>query len=421
MTTRNRSRTSEPEVVAFDRYLNGVLNGSTAQNAWIREETMSDVVTPGYHSRVAAGEIINNAMTYSSKTRSFDVEKQADIHYAYYIYTDAFRLGGNWTSHFLDNVYMPFIGNPSPKFDSGEKSDIMDTAQLKCLAGIDPTPYAFFEDLGEIMETIRFIRNPTLALTRLIKTFVAHKRSLNGIRNVWERTQAIADLWKQYRFAAAPLVRSMIDAMELLSQKEPTRPKRRTSHGRSYSNLKSLVPTVYRPTPIGKVYEYWASGEYSYDAHATVLYEIDNPLVDWFWKTGLRKKDIIPTMWELFPYSFMIDRLLYVLGTLKGLMNFLDPSVTFHCGSTTSKTLSTYRYSLVDWQDSAYDWITMGDKPDEVLFEDFDMERQPWSPNVFTDLWPSLTPAYLTGDLTSFLDLLSILIGLLPAGNSAWE
>jgi len=413
-TDRIRSRNKESKFVDRLVFLNGNLYSTMEQISEMGEEWMADTVTPNFHMKISDGEIVNNSLRYTSSSRVFS-EHEGSMTLVATGNGDTWTYqGGNVTMVHLDNVYSPIIQNPLPALTQG---NLVDIAKQKCLGKIDATPTEFMEDLGEIKETIMFFKHPLEALERLTKTFVKHKKSLEGIRNQVERAQAIAGLWKTYRFAVAPLMRSVVDLMELLANKEPTRPRRRRASGRAEDSSSSTTPTVYRATPVqySQVIQYESLGYRRLDYHATVLYEVENPLLDWSYKLGLRLKDIPTVAWELVPMSFMVDRLLDIRSMISGLMNFLDADVTFLAGSVTKRDLSQYTYSLTERQHLLYT-ITLDEPYDFVQYEDYQMERDPWSPSII-DTVPVFTPKNLVKDLTSILDLIAILMGIIPSAN----
>lgn len=414
---RNRSRTAEPIWGTFDLVnQDGATIYSVAQLQSSKVETMTDTVTPGFQERIANGEIINNPMTFTSSSECVSEESA--------VLTDTnivdpskvnHSASGNVTKQFLEYAYSPWIGNPLDPLTEGNLADV---ARQKCLAFVDRTPVALAEDLGEIRETIQFLKSPIQSLERLTKAFVDNKNALKYLKKAHplEFAQAMADLWKTYRFAVAPLMRSVVDVLELAANKPPNRPKRQRASGRSRKTDESVEPRVYRATPswMSQVYVYHALGYRELNFHATILYEVSNPLEDWKWKLGLRLKDLPTTGWELLPYSFMVDRLLDIRSFFAGAINVLDPNVTFLAGSTTKRDLSQYTYSLVHTE---YAGLTREiSKPDFVQYEDFVMTRSVWNPSFF-DAIPSFTPRGLVKDLTSILDLLAILLGFVPSVN----
>jgi len=327
-------------------------------------------------------------------------------------------VSGNLT-HGQYNNYMPYIGQPLPPL---QWNNLVDIAKQHALASVDSTPTAFMEDLGEIRETIQFLKNPIHGLQRLTDTFIKNKRTIQGIRNKLERAQALAELWSTYRFAVQPLLRSMVDLLELLAHEKPSRPKRQRASGRSKDSSESTEPTIYRATPIqyNQVYKYEALGYRELNAHATILYEVSNPLADWRYLLGLRLKDMPTVAWELLPLSFMVDRLINIRGMIAGVVNYLDPNVEILAASITKRDLSQYTYSFTEWQHSYYMPNIWLKNPDWVQYEDFAMERQTYVPSII-DAIPTLTPGGLVKDLETTLDLLAILLGLIPSARLADE
>lgn len=394
----------------------GGIHYQVEQNLHEGTRWMTDVVTPGAKRKLAEGQIINNPMSYEVKTRTHG---ELPVQYISWvksapevIYTVE---SGNTTDQFLTNVYSIWIENPVEPLDT--IGHLTNVAQQKCLAFVDRTPVALAEDLGEIRETVRFLKNPIRGLQRLVNTFVGDKRQLSKIKNRYERAQAIADIWNTYRFAAAPLMRSVVDILELAAHKPPNRPKRRRSSGRTKDSAVSSAPKSVRATPslYNQVIEYHLEGYWELNIHATILYEVSNPLVDWKYKLGLRLKDLPTTAWELLPLSFMVDRLLDIRSFFAGTMNLLDPNVTFLAGSVSERLLDQHTVSLVERKHAL--WTHVISRPDIIQYEIFRLERSIWNPS-FSDTIPGLTPGGLVKDLTSIMDLLAIMLSLMPSVNS---
>jgi hypothetical protein len=120
--------------------------------------------------------------------------------------------------------------------------------------------------------------------------------------------------------------------------------------------------------------------------HAGIWYEVDNPIVDWRYKYGLRFKDIPETLWAILPLSFMVDRMYNLSQTMRGLSSFLDPNLTILGAWTTTKvdTIETITWighvsPIVESVQEAY--------TDTIVKTTESYNRQTWEP-VFTDLFP---------------------------------
>jgi hypothetical protein len=384
-----------------------------------RSEEMTDVVTPGYHTKIKKGEIVNSPCLYKSKT--YYAEEHPDgpselkiVGLGYYSGKTWEKVGGNFTANWVESLtpaddprylaFYPLISLPSYNTDA--------EAKQKALANVDSTPYEFFEDLLEIRETVRLLRDPLSALRDLSEAYKRAKRLLTK-RNPWlnskQLAKAHAGLWNQYRFAFSPLVRSLLSGYEAFEKWETLeRPPRRNSHYRSEADDKK----VHRyGRNVGGYTTFYVdkSCTVKKESHASILYEVTNPLVNWNFKLGLRSKDIPYVAWQIMPLSFMVDRLVDISSAIGGLMNLADPAVVFLAGSvTTRKTISTR--TSVDYVYTGYGVYqsTPIKNPDAVVYDKFEYERVIWNPTL-GDIVPVPNWTGLVEDFTKTLDLIAII------------
>jgi hypothetical protein len=196
------------------------------------------------------------------------------------------------------------------------------------------------------------------------------------------------------------------------------RPKRRTAHGFAQSEG-SLQPVRYEPfVPAGggdyRIIAYSVTDTTEVDAHASIYYEVTNPIVDWKFKLGLRFKDVPTVLWELFPRSFMYDRLFDIKGMIKGFINIIDPRVQFLSGASTTKTSSTREIRCLG------QWTSLGtltyapqNYTDSVFYSEFQYRRDKWEP-ALGDIVPVVTWKNTINEVNKVLDLLSFVIGSIP-------
>jgi hypothetical protein len=144
--------------------------------------------------------------------------------------------------------------------------------------------------------------------------------------------------------------------------------------------------------------------------HATIFFEVTNPLKDWNFLLGLRMKDIPTGLWEIVPLSFMVDRLLNIKNTISGAVNFLDPTVTFLAASTRIKktTTSNITFTGCTYLEDLYTYKL--ENPDTVKHEVFEYNRGLWEP-TFSDVVPPFTLGGLVEDIAKTADLIAIIVG----------
>jgi len=416
MSSRHRSDSSTgatDNVILFNSQTGQVVN-RPSYLVESQSKVMDDYVIPNFNARIKAGEVINNPLSYEVDSRVVD---PSEVFFLQVYNPDpvagTFSLThGNNTAHQLLNV-CNYTG-----YDSNSVSlsfDAPSLAKTKALANVDSTPYEFFEDLMEIRETLRFLRSPLATISNLAQAFRRkHDRAVN-YKDAFKRAEALADLWNTYRFAFAPLVRSAMTAAEALADKNVRRPGRRNAHG--YAFDKKETSELHEPWTGGVgtqvVYQYRKISAKNRRVHASILYEVSNPIVDVNFKLGLRRKDIPKTLWELVPLSFMYDRIWDIKSLISAYMNLADPNVTILSGSVTDRVEAIHTNSCVGMYSpyGTFTW-TIG-LPDTVTWNKFTMNRSLWQPGV-NDIVPPLTGRRLVKDITSILDLIAIIFSRLP-------
>lgn len=403
--SRFRDR-NEPETTGeMRRYVNDkeVKNSKLETIIASHTEGMTDVVTPNFHRRIREGEIINNPMSYAKDT--FNVPDGPGDFYAKVGATEYRGSGdgclttalGSWLNG-LGQAWN--VGGLAPV--PNPNIDLESASKLTALANVDRSPYAFGEDVFELRETLRFIRDPLHSLRRLSELLKkAYKKE--GILSIYDKqkqVKAIAQIWLQYRFAFQPLVRSVHDAVEAFSDRTSL-PERRTARGfEEFVGAETLDEALPNYA--------WTSTTSVVEEHrAGVLYEVTNPFWGWRNKYGLGFKNIPETMWQILPLSFMVDRLVNITKGIQGVVALTDPSVeilaawhTRKC--TTTKTRSCYDYYVANLQALAF-------KPDTEVDENSTYDRSVWVPDLY-DAVPQVEWRELVKDATNVVDLIALII-----------
>lgn len=367
-------------------------------------ESMDDVVTENYHKLVAQGAIINNSCVYAIEKRQKVGSGSCSVEYPAAGWTMTGE--GDVTQHFAIkptqwDVYCPL---PDPVGDSQQD------AKLHAVANIDSTPYAFGEDTLELRETLRFLRNPlksVLDLTKTLRRSAKKGKTLNGRPvSIKDLADNLSDIWLQYRFAASPLVRSCIDALEAYQEVPTTLPERLSARGFSTAESSNYKEDV----PQGGIYDpyifFTLERSKKYDWHASILYEVSNPIRDWRYRLGFRGKDWPTTIWQIVPYSFMVDRVLDVTSFSKGVINLADPNLKILAASVTHRTDATSKWQLSYALDGG--GVSRSVTGEQYVDTLFTYTRLPWTPS-FADTIPRFTPGRLVDDATKITDLCALI------------
>lgn len=416
MSARNRVRLEGPIIgsTRVEYWSPSFISGTTyPSNLYFKSEDMDDVVIPDFHARRARGEIFNNPVEYTADSQKTTgsmsittkrVKKLNPLTYG----TDRYEWFGPGV---LNATRLENFGPGSDTFDHLPITLGADTAAAVAkqfaLANIDSTPYDFAEDSFEIRETLRFIRSP-------VKSLVDLSREYWKLVN-WRKGKKLsllkkhADAWLQYRFAFRPLIMSIDQAIDWFHDVGLERPKRRTARGVG-SDSDSVGSTVREYGNYGSAafyHEYDMKTARKYQARAGIMYEVTNPLSDWRFQLGLRNKDLPATLWEIIPYSFMVDRLVNIHNGIRGLTNLLDPNVTILAAWVTEKDEQRTTVRLADKVTPSFEVNIHGGETIER--KTFSYLRNPWDPTV-ADAVPPITTGGLVKDAKSIADLLSIVI-----------
>jgi hypothetical protein len=408
---RTRTQT-EPSVVGRHRnYKNGVQQSNFADTTMSSfSSSMTDVVTSDFRGRMADGEIIINpcSMTVTRRTTTGSGSvTQRQIASP----NDVWVATGNGT---ITGYYQKY-GGGLPTYTEAPLPDLQELvafAKQKCLAQVDSTPFSFAEDLAEIRETLRFLRDPLATMRKLSFNYrkaiekIKKHRSLRAAKR-YPRTLAedLSSVWLEQRFAVQPVLRSVLQLMEAYETQRVYRPERRIARGIQVAAPRSDARTVAK-TSGGRSFTYRCSAVSSGSARAGIMYEVENPIVNLQYKYGLRFKDIPETFWAVTPLSFMVDRFFNISDFIGGAVNLLDPNVKVLGAWVTTKRERTVSIGVRSISESGY---TSTIVPDDIVDKTFYYERTIWEPTL-ADTVPVPKLSGLVDSAAKTTDLLALII-----------
>lgn len=401
-TPKPRSRSDkEPEQAAQVIYSSRDDSGTeTWSGTFIpKARAISDWVTPQYEQCIAAGHIINNPCQMSV-VEQFSTDS-TNLYFDHNTSNFWFAYSGDYTRMFVNANGVPISDEASAML-----RDTTDYSKVRAIAQLDNTPYAFGEDAFEVRETLRFLRRPFRSIADLARSF---RKSVDGKTGSGiSRSQALASTWLQYRFAFSPLVRSCQDAIEAATEKDPTLPERRTAHGFDDADYGTVSwSTLFGTANDGHTVSSEMSRKLS--RHAVILYTVTNPLYDNWWRLGLRKKDIPYVLWQIMPYSFMVDRMADFSTAISAFTNILDPAVKILAGSHRTKSDVGLTHQVTDRTKTNY---TVSGHGEAITTNTFSYSRVRWTPSL-SDITPPINTWGLVEDATKIVDLIALIRNLL--------
>jgi hypothetical protein len=265
---------------------------------------------PDWRRLIAEGEDATTYLSgsrYSSRQRRFGelfIEPGPNWTAAY-----------NWRFGHLENVpfVTSFAGMDALESTADNKAKTLFLKKLKKTQ----TKFQSGVFLGEIHETLEFIRNPALGLRRGINEYYTDvKKRLKGAKRGLSRryhsrnlSEIVADTWLEHAFAWSPLVNDVKDGAEALANYNLGK----AGEARRITAKAGAEDTQYTPfysRNFGYLkYHY----RYQTKASVVVIYRAgvgaspDSPLLMSAKHFGVSWEEIIPTIWELIPYSFLVD------------------------------------------------------------------------------------------------------------------
>jgi hypothetical protein len=267
---------------------------------------MLDVVTENWKTRMAKGEIINNPMLSLTSVQNntpfmytFRLTDPDDST-NYGTYTHGIELPADYQATSLDWDY--WYDHILDVFESER-----DVALSKAWANVDISSIQALASLGELPETVHWMTSLVKRMISIMRAFTQKKLLLNVQKFVQSGRSVInelSELWLEFRYAVRPLIFDMqqaVEAWNAVLQKSD----RFTARGfnRADGVTTSSTETVILNEAMSAIIS--RTQQTSADYRAGVLYTIDDNVNELMSVWGIDQP--IETVWELIPFSFMID------------------------------------------------------------------------------------------------------------------
>lgn len=203
-----------------------------------------------------------------------------------------------------------FLDNPPPVPEMPELPNLDVNARIDFLKQCRQTYRAFQGGvfLGELREAIHMIVRPASALRRGISAYLAAAKKAGRSVRFTDRGRVLTKTWLEHSYGWGPLVNDIDAGMMALASTSHLIPE--VISGAGYDRFqgnhierKSDVPGSFVQASARFVDACDASVRYL----GAVAWESENRARDWKSHWGLTLSDFYPTVWELIPYSFMVD------------------------------------------------------------------------------------------------------------------
>jgi hypothetical protein len=297
---------------------------------------------PNWRTKIENGENATTSMSAVLETLDFNSIPKSSPVFERWLYTgDGVTRwcrvkDGDWFIRNQDNEVL--IEQPEPTID---ESFVDNLARARFYAKLKSETRKFqgLVFLGELGETLHMLRRPAFGLQKLVKDFVdTLKKRKRSAPKQWKKN--IGELWLEQSFGWNPLIadsRDAVNAYKTLT--DPGRQKStRVSVGSSkYYDTSSGLPVAERPG-------YLFNGAFPVTCVNVSARKIEQVLIRYkaavhpqvvapTWGTnmalfGFSPQEFVPALWELLPWSFLVDYFTNV-GEILDSYTTVTPEITY--------------------------------------------------------------------------------------------
>jgi len=286
---------------------------------------MTDVVTPNFHKRIRAGELILNPMSWSrvafkaADGGSAMFSSGSPLGSSNYCYDKNLWITGslNFTVFKLMNGTVPNC----PLLETEVASD--EQVIIAAVAGIDPTNYHVMEDVLQLRQFLSSIMHPIQGMKDIAVQFA----------NAKTRVKSLASAWSKYRFELLPL----LGTAEALV-KTALGPAKRLERGvrlRSASTSQGHDSFNGIYSSENDVTFFSCNHTRTIRKRAVVYYTLKRAHSGISQSLGTRFKDLPTGLWNTVTLTFMLDRLINISQFITALSNLCDPDIHVEGGCLT--------------------------------------------------------------------------------------
>lgn len=269
-----------------------------------------DVITPNFKRRIRAGEIIVNPYThtkevwFNSNNGSLDIEPSGNCVNNYAKAHD--HLGVHLT-HLLENTprgYDQPMQRLVPKwvYTQSEVDDAIDLAATRAWSDAAGNDAQLLVIIAEMHKTVRMLLHPLQNLTRFLKKVLRDKRrDPRPSVATMSLLEYLGAEWLTYRFGVRPLLFDIQNVLKAVTKPHKSGLER---HKGTYKMSRSYDYGTLSCTMGSGTCQYRLNIDHTVTVRCGFMRDAEGGFQD---ALGLRISDIPSAIWELIPFSFVID------------------------------------------------------------------------------------------------------------------
>lgn len=242
--------------------------------------------------------------------------------------------------------------------------------------------------LGELRETIEMIRHPAKALRDGISNYVrAAKKAASRYRTTKQKNRAISGTYLEFQYGWRPLANDIKDAVKAFDQPggDGSKRVRITSYG--HQDTAHSTHMVRNDCVPSLMWDIESTSQVSVKFSGAVWIEPTSHPELRHW--GLDATNFLPTVWELIPYSFLVDYFTNI-GKIIDAMSVRNYSIIY-CTHNRRKSTTNYVNGF-----QAFDGTGFQIPANRVSIHGTDFGSFAQSENfIRTDEFPSMRDAFL--------------------------
>lgn len=278
--------------------------------------TMVDTVTPGYHTKMMQGQIMNN---YMKSTREIGMATPLRVNATARWQTEFYPTWHPYVTVAYNGEFSPgLIGDPAGLPDKPEPAahSTLSYAEAleECYSRMRDAPLNAWVIAGEARETIRTIKQLLNAARWVLQARSARNLfpsdKILRLQKVGPALKEVANLWLYVRYGLRPIVYDLISAIEVLHKLDTKARQRFTSKPltEARTSESSKLITIDSWIKVNSTCSVTSTRTVQAGVLAQPMWEnLSLPEL-------LGVGNMISGMWDLVPYSFVIDWFINVSG-----------------------------------------------------------------------------------------------------------